>query len=63
MIELDVLEDGLRFDGTVTAVHYPAFAGELLLCLSLELISRAVELDDPPVVSDLVAHPLSGHPL
>ena len=28
MIKFDVSEDCLRFDGTVAAVHHPAFAGE-----------------------------------
>ena len=57
VVELDVPEDGLRFDGTVAAVHHPAFAGEQFPSALLEPVGCVVYLDGPPVVPALVAHP------
>lgn len=57
VVELDVTEDRLWFDGTVAAVHHPAFAGEQLPCPSLEPVGRVVDLEGPPVGPAIVAHP------
>ena len=56
VVELDVPEDGFGFDGTVAAVHHPAFAGEQLPCLSLEPVGHVVDLHGPPVRTAFVAH-------
>lgn len=56
VIDLDIPEDGLRFDGMVAAVHYPVFARGQFPCLSPEPVGRAVDLDGSPVGPALVAH-------
>ena len=60
VVELDVAEHGLGFDGAHAPVIESLLAGEPLLGFRLVLIVLVVHLDDPAISLPLIAHASEG---